>query len=146
MAGSCLSESDKERCRYHLGYLETDMAPSIQFGIPRPLQTVFLLEQAIQRLVTSEFVCARVRRILDCLDTIEQKLKSALCMLGVESLGDLKLHPLAQKNGMLVTDSLEREYVRWANRLSDVLGVPKYAYSQRFRRQGPGGSIPVSHS
>jgi len=140
---SCLSEFDKERCRYHLGYLETDMAPSIQLGIPRPLQTVFLLEQAIQTLITTEFACARVRRILDCLDMIEKKMKASMCMLGVEKLGELTLHPLRNR-GALVTDSLEREYVRWAKRLSDVLGVPVYPYSDRFRKKGPGSSIPVS--
>ena len=140
---SCLTESEKERVRYHLGYLETDQAPSIQLGIPRPLQTVFLVEQAIQRLVTSPFVCARIRRVLDILDKIEKQLVGALCMLGVESLGDLKLHPLRHK-GMLVTDSLEREYVRWGKRLSDILGVPIYPYSDRYRKRGPGSSISVS--
>jgi hypothetical protein len=140
---SCLTEFDKERCRYHLGYLESSMAPSIQLGIPRPIQTVFLLEQAIQRLIDTELACARVRRILDCLDKIEDQLKSSLCMLGVEKLGDLTLHPLRSK-GKLVTDSLEDEYRRWAYRLSDVLGVPTYPYSHRFRRSGPGSNIAVS--
>ena len=139
---SGLTEFDKERCRYHLGYLETDMAPSIQLGIPRPLQTVFLLEQAIQELITTQFAVARVRRILDCLDRIEDQLKNALCMLGVEKHGELTLHPLRSK-GQLVTDSIEKEYVRWAGRLSDVLGVPKYPYSERFRKRGPGSVIPV---
>lgn len=140
---SCLTEFDKERCRYHLGYLESEQAPSIQLGIPRPLQTIFLLELAIQQLITTELACARVRRILDRLDKIEDQLAAPLCMLGVEKLGELTLHPLRHK-GLLVTDSIEREYVRWAYRLSDVLGVGVYPYSDRFRRKGPGSMIAVS--
>ncbi|KKK54507.1 hypothetical protein LCGC14_3083990, partial [marine sediment metagenome] len=42
-----LTEAEKERVRYHLGYLQVSAAASIQLGIPRPLQTVFLLEQGL---------------------------------------------------------------------------------------------------
>lgn len=139
---SCLTEFDKERCRYHLGYLESEQAPSIQLGIPRPIQTIFLLEQAIQNLITTELACARVRRILNQLDKIEDQLAASICMLGVEKLGELTLHPLRDR-GKLVTDSLEDEYRRWAYRLSDVLGVGVYPYSDRFRRRGPGSMINV---
>lgn len=140
---SCLTESEKERIRYHLGYLEAEFAGSIQLGIPRPLQTIFILEEVIQNQIQSQLVCARIRRILTCLDQIEDKLKSSQCMLGVEKLGELTLHPLRHQ-GKLVTDSLENEYRRWAFRLADILGVGVYPYSDRFRRRGPGSSIPVS--
>ena len=139
---SCLTEVDKERCRYHLGYMGTEFAPSIQLGIPRPTQTLFLLEQALQTLVQSELVCARIRRLLGVLDNIEKKMESSLCMLGVERLDSLVLHPMRGR-GDLVTDSLEREYARWSNRLADTLGVPIYPYSERFKRRGPGTSVPV---
>ena len=55
-----LTEEEKERVRYHLGYMETSFggnqtAASLQFGIPRPVQTMFLVEEAIQNLLTNVF-------------------------------------------------------------------------------------------
>ena len=136
-----LTEADKERARYHMGYLETAFASSIVAGVPQPLQTVFLLEDALNRIVY-QLATRRVRGILCTLDLIEAKMREGLCQIGVDTLGDMKLHPL-RDHGMLVTDSLEREYKRWASRLADVLGAPKYLYSDRARRSGPGTNIAV---
>ena len=136
-----LSDQDKERCRYHLGYLETSSAASIQLGIPRPIQTVFLLEDALS-LIQNEFAVNRVRCILDTLDSIEAQLAKAVGTLAADRLGNMQLHPL-RAQGKLFTDSLEAERLRWAWRLADILGVPVYPYSQRFKKRGPGSNIPV---
>jgi hypothetical protein len=125
-----------------MGYLETEFAPSIQLGIPRPLQTVFLLETALS-LIKTNLAVARVRKILCILDQIETKLVEAVCQVGVSELGNLKLHPLAGK-GILGSDSIEKEYQRWAFRLADVLGAPPYPYAQRFRKSGPGSNVRVN--
>lgn len=130
-----LSESDKERTRYHLGYLEVQGAASIQFGIPRPLQTVFLLEDAMNNIIANAI--SRVQRILTVLDGIENKLIESQDRLAAKRLDSLELRENEP-------DQLEREYVRWGNRLADILGVPIYAYSTRYRAAGnAAGSIPV---
>lgn len=138
---TALSDANKERCRYHLGYLATSFAASITMGIPRPVQTLFLVEDAMQLLMPE--AVARVICLLDTLDGIEGQLRKAMGTLGVESAGELTLHPL-RSQGKLVTDSLEREYVRWGNRLADMLGVPPYPFSARYSRRGPGTNVPVS--
>ena len=117
-------------------------AASLQLGIPKPLQTVFLLESAIQTLLVNPHAVDRVRRTLDTLDTLEEQIRNAACTLVADKLGDLQLHPLRNK-GKLFTDSLEDEYRRWAYRLSDILGVPIYPYSTRLRQRGPGRNVPV---
>jgi hypothetical protein len=148
MAGSdvlpqdALTHEEKEKVRYHLGYLETSMGASIQLGIPRPVQTVFLLEQGLE-LLTNGYAVNRVRCVLKILEDLECKMQGAVTTLSAESLGDLKLHPL-RAQGKLFTDSLESEYRRWAGRLADIFGVPIYPYSQRFRRTGPGTNVPVN--
>ena len=134
-----LTDEEKERCRYHLGYLETSLAASIQLGIPRPLQTVFLLESGLTLLVNGPAV-ARVRNILCILDDIEAKLVCAHPSLAAEKMGDMVLHPLRSR-GLLVTDSLENEYQRWGRRLADILGVPIYPHSARYKKSGPGSII-----
>lgn len=131
-----LNAAEKERARYHLGYLGTAPAASIQLGIPRPLQTVFLVEDALNSL-TSESE-DRVRRILRIMDGVECKLCEAQDRLAAKQLDALQLRDNEP-------DQLEREYVRWGQRLADVLGVPLYPYSNRYRNAGgtAAGSIPV---
>lgn len=125
-----LSDADKERARYHLGYLASSFAASLQFGLPRPQQTMFMVENALADL-SNPYAVNRVVCILDDLDRIEQRMKLSLDQLGVDTLDKLKLRAN-------LPDLLEREYKRWAGRLADVLGVPFYAFSQRFRNTGPG--------
>lgn len=135
-----LAEEDKERIRYHLGYMETSFAGSLQFGIPRPAQTIFLVEQAMT-LLNNDYGVERCRKILCKLEAIEDELINAVPALIAEQLGNLKLR--GAQYGMTHPDLVEREYVRWAKRLADLLGVPLYPYSDRFKHRGA-GNIPVT--
>ncbi len=136
-----LNEEEKEKVRYHLGYLETSFAPSIQLGIPKPLQTVFLLEQGLT-LLRNGYAVNRVRCILRTLEDLECKMVGAVGTLAAERLGQMTLHPL-RSQGKLFTDSIEGEYKRWAFRLADIFGVPIYPFAERFKKKGPGSVIPV---
>ena len=137
-----LSDRDKERCRYHLGYINTSFTASITLGIPRPLQTLFLVEDSMGLLASPEAV-NRVVCILDTMDAIEGQLRSAVTTLAASRLGELELHPLKDR-GKLFTDSLDDEYRRWGARLADVLGVPFYPFSRRYMQSGPGSNVRVS--
>lgn len=136
MSTVVLTEEEKERARYHLGYVETSFAAALQFGVPRPIQTIFLLEQALG-LLLNPYAVQRARTLLGKLDSIEEQMfEPGMQLLYAEQLGELKLR--GAKIGETSTDLMEREYVRWANRLADMLGVPLYAYSERFKAKGPG--------
>ena len=130
------SDQEKERIRYHLGYPEVQPAASIQLGIPRPIQTAFLVESAMNLVIPAAE--ARIRKMLQILENLECQLQKVVPALQAEQLGNLKPRENAP-------DLIEKEYVRWAKRLADVLGVPLYAYSDRFKNVGAGyaGSIPV---
>lgn len=132
-----LTTAEKERCRYHLGYIEVQPAASIQFGLPRPIQTQFLVESAMNLVM--EEACDRVRKIICVMDGVECRLVAAQDRLAASALGQLTMRADEP-------DALEREYYRWACRLADIFGVPLYAYSARFRPfagGGMAGSIPV---
>jgi hypothetical protein len=130
-----LDDREKERIRYHLGYLNVGSAASLQFGLPRPIQTLFIVEEAMIQLL--EVGLPRVRRILNILDGIEERLVSAQRRLAAEKLGELTIR-------YQEPDLLEHEYWRWSSRLANILWVPLYAYADRFRGQGPTtGVIPV---
>lgn len=133
-----LDAAEKERVRFHLGYPEVQPAASIQFGIPRPIQTAFLVEDAMSNII--EVAVDRIRRILKIMDDIESKLVDAQDRLAAIQLSDLHLRENEP-------DQLEHEYVRWGYRLADIVGVPIYAFSMRYRNfaGSQAGSIPVRH-
>jgi len=130
------TDEEKQRIRYHLGYMSVQPAASLTFGLPKPQQTLFLVESAMNLIlpVAEE----KVRSILSVLDTIECRLVDAQTRMAATSIDSLTM----RKDE---ADSLENEYHRWANRLADIMGVPLYAYSLRFKRTGAAfaGSIPV---
>jgi hypothetical protein len=125
-----LSVADKERARYHLGYMDVAQASSFAFAIPQATQPQFLFESSIQRV--QPWAEPRVLRLLDTLDKIECRLMEASGDLFARRAGDLEFN-LEQP-----TD-LEREYVRWACRLADIIGVMPYPFSEKFRILSQGG-------
>ena len=122
-----LTDQEKERARYHLGYPEVQPAASITFGIPRPIQTAFLVESALNLLLP--VAEDRVRSILGVMDGIECRLIDAQDRLAAKQIDQLTLRDDEPSQ-------LEAEYRRWGYRLADTLGVPIYAYSVRYRREG----------
>lgn len=130
------TDEEKQRIRYHLGYPSVQPAAALTYGIPKPIQTLFLVESAMNLILP--VAQDKVRSLLNTLDTIECRLQDAQTRMAATSIDNLTM----RKDE---ADSLEAEYRRWANRLADVMGVPLYAYSLRFQRSGSthAGSIPV---
>jgi hypothetical protein len=119
-----LTDTEREKCRYALGYPAVSALASVQFGIPRPLATSYLLETAMNQLM--EIAVPRVQRILGELDACEAAMSEARSYLIAEKLEELSLREDA-------TQRLEEEYRRWASRLADVFGVPFYGFSNKLR-------------
>lgn len=139
---AALTDADKSRIRYHLGYPGTTNAASIVAGIPKTTTMSFLLENAMN-LCVEDGAVARVQSFLTILDNIELQLTSMSISVMAKSVGGIQLHPRSEK-GILGTDSLEGEYIRWASRVADILGVPMYPYSARFSSQtGAPRVVPV---
>jgi hypothetical protein len=122
-----LTDQEKERVRYHLGYPEVQPAASITLGIPRPIQTAFLVESAMNLLLP--VAEDRVRSILSVLDGVECRLIESQDRLAAKQIDSLTLRDDEPSQ-------LEGEYRRWGYRLADTLGVPVYAYSTKYRREG----------
>ncbi len=109
-----LTNEERERVRYHLGYLSTAPAPSIQLGVPRATQALFLVESAMNNLLPEAE--PRVRQVLSILDGIEAKLVESQERLAATKVGEIELNG---SEGEL----LDREYSRWRSRLARHLGV-----------------------
>jgi len=132
-----LDPTERERIRYHMGYLSVAPAASITFGLPAPIQTLFLVELAMNNLLPE--ATDRIRRFLTILDNIECKMIEGQSYLVATQLDQMYI-----RNDNI--DKLEDEYSRWASRLADELGCPLYPGSAKFRklfRDVGAGSIPV---
>lgn len=134
-----LSLADRSRARYHLGYMGVSPAPSIQMGIPRAIETAFLIENSFDLLMEDQV--PRVVAILDFMDKIEAQEKDGISRLRAEKLDTLTLRADEE-------DALNREYCKWGYKLAGILGCQPYPFSERYARNGAGGkgragSIPV---
>ena len=131
-----LNENEKSRCRRHLGYPETNSISVYAMGTVIPMQGMFLLESQMDALSANG--ADRCRQLLGVLDKMDEKMIKTACYLTVERIGDIQMRSATGRQG---TDLLEAEYLRWAKRLSDALGVPYYYYSEKF---GGGMNVRVS--
>lgn len=117
-----LTARDRSRIKYHLGYLSVQMAASIQYGIPRPIQTIFLVETAMSNVIDDGFNITNILRLLGNCDLTECQMLGGQDYLAGEQVGNLKPRP----------DQIERlreAYNYWCQRLADTLGVPLYPYA-----------------
>lgn len=130
-----LTDGEKQRARYHLGYPSLTTAASIQFGVPALTQTNFLVENALTRLLDAAL--EQVRAIISTMDGIEAKLIDAQDRLAAQKLEELTLNNNEP-------DMLEKEYRRWGYRLADIIGAPINPYSLRYQNQGGVRNISVS--
>ncbi len=128
------SVQEKEQIRYHLGYLNVSAAASLQFGLPAPVQMLFIVESAMDKVLLEGE--NRVRTMVSRLENIECQMDEGREFLVANRLGDMEI----RKEHI---DQLENEYFRWANRLAGQLGVPLYLYAEKFRapRSQRGGMI-----
>ena len=131
-----LTAEEQSRVYYHLGYLNIQPAASLSFGIPRPLQAVFLVQTAVQNVIAAAE--DKVRQIIGIMDGVECRLVDAQERLAASRIDTITMR-------VDEPDALEREYLRWGLRLADLLGVPPYPYSTRYKQASfsRSGSIPV---
>ena len=136
---------EKAQIRTHTGYPQVQPAASIQYGLPKPVQTAFMLELAMENVLPEGV--ERVRNLLPVLNDLEQKLIDAQCYLVVDSVEEIHMAGAGgDGRNRLVTERLEGEYIRWANRLVDVFGVPLYPFSRRFQSSSSRGVSNINTS
>lgn len=117
-----LSSEERERCRYHLGYLNLSQQTAISLGFPSASQLGFILESSMNELLT--VAEPGVRRAIQELDCIEDQMSSNRATLQLHSSGGgVKF---SGDDGML---ALENQYRWWRNKLSDTLGSPPNPFS-----------------
>lgn len=130
-----LTPQEKVKIRAHMGYLNVAEAYTFVAGTPAGVETQFLIEGAMNRVL--EDALPEVRRIVQVLDTIEAQKVEDLEVAIVNSLGEININQNEQKQ-------LDLEYEKWQARLSNLLGCPVNPWDKR-KEVGPGMNIPVMH-
>jgi hypothetical protein len=139
---SVLSNEEKTRVRYHLGYPNLTRITTLMATVPAPRQLEFLLEPAMNALLPDAVQI--VRELVCQMDKIECQLGQSAERMQASQVGNLKTRADEQ-------DALEKLYVRFGRRLADVLGVPPYPLSVRYQTSqtvnlGPyAGNLRVVH-
>lgn len=134
MAYAVLTEEEKNRIRYHGGYLLTDPASAITLGIPAASQPAFLVEQAMEHI--PESAIAIVRNAVSKCDFTEQNIMLAQRRMVARSVDEIDLNPDE-------ANQLRGEYRYWVQKLYDILGAPVNAYASAFQT---GGRMPLNLS
>lgn len=132
---AALSAADKARVRYHLGYQAAMPGMGFTFGVPILSAPHYIFESAVQHLIAENV--PQVIRLLDTLDCIEQKMMAS-ATAGYPAIRAEDVEPNLDEG-----ETMEREYVRWANRLADILGCPLSPWAERFKRSSSIGNVRV---
>lgn len=127
-----LSDEEKARIRYYLGYPVAVDVSTMTLGIPAVAQTLFILEGQMNKI--PEAAVGLVRNCVAVLDGIEMQL--------VEAQG---YFAAARVDGVDIRDNhpqkLDEESRKWTMKLAELLGAPINIYSTRFNQ---GSSRPIN--
>lgn len=136
MPSAPLTDAEKQRVAYHMGYPAVTSAASVAFGVPMMTQTNFLIYNVLGHLMDSAL--EQVRTISSIMDNIETKLIDAQDRLAATRLEDLYLREDE-------CDALDKQYRNWGYKLSDITGAPVYPYSRRYSNGGGNAvtSVPI---
>jgi hypothetical protein len=137
-----LSEQEKADVRRHMGYGGVQQASTFDLGVPAGVQTAFLIEPAMQRLLPeSEPV---LRQYLTALNGVEQQILDDQPDYAAEKVGSITVN--LREFQMLV-----EQYKYWQGNLGNLLQVPANPFDMRpnlgegWSRSGGGMNAPVHH-
>lgn len=130
-----LTEDEKARTRYHLGYLGVGEASTFVLGLPAAVQTQFMVEGALNRVLPSAE--ARLRERLDAADRLDSQILENADALVATKVGDIELN---EKEFQKIV----QRYLWVVNAIANILGVPRNPFDRRFS-QGGGINARVNH-
>lgn len=136
-----LTEEDKNRCRSHLGYGQVMASQTFVQGVPAGVQTQFVIEGAMTRLLPSAE--QMLRKWLDRLDSVEERIDDSTEDVLANKIGNIELNDKALQR-------LVDRYRYWQGKVCNLLQVQPNPYDQRPYLgmgwgAGSGVNVPVQH-
>jgi hypothetical protein len=118
-----LSDEEKSRIRYYLGYPVAVDVSTFTLGIPAVAQTLFILEGQMNKV--PEAAVGLVRNCVAVLDGIEAQLVEAQGYFAATRVDSININDRH-------TEKLDEESRKWVMKLAELLGSPINIYSTRF--------------
>lgn len=123
-----LSDDEKERVRYHMGYHGIAFKKSLTLGTPAVTQSLFILDSAlIDLLPVAE---KSVRRAIQQLDCLEDQMSDATQTAEIKSTGGASAGGVRYRDGYETFDIYDGQYYRWLTKLADTVGSPIAPFGQ----------------
>lgn len=131
-----LTDAEKERAVFHLGFPVVNVQGTISLGLPAGDLPMFSARTSLNNIRADGEVIVR-ETICQC-DLIHAEMISARkTNLAAAAVDNTLLR------GREHLEDLESEYDRWTNKLADSLGVIKNPFSLEHQRIGGGPGIVV---
>jgi hypothetical protein len=133
-----LTDQEKVRARHHTGYGGVQQAQTFVLGVPAGVQTAFMIEGALNRLMPQSE--ALFRDLLTRLDGIEVQILQDQPNLAASKVGSISVNLDEFKHLIL-------QYQHWQGSLCNMLQVPPNPFDQRpFMGAGYGGGAGMNVS
>ena len=130
------SDQEKVRIRHHLGYLNVAAAQTFVLGAPGGVETQFLVEGAMNKVLPEAEVLAR--ELLAKCDGVEGQITENQELLAVTQVDEIGVRQDE-------FEQLVKRYHYWRNGLANVLGIYPNPFDKRFGAGGGGLNVPVIH-
>jgi hypothetical protein len=133
MSIQLLTEEEKVRVRYHLGYVNVGQASTFVLGTPASVDVSFILENAFLKILPAAL--SLVRELIGKCDACDAQLLEDMPNLAVDAVCDIKLRSDEMQQ-------LDMRYERWRTALANCFGVYPNPYDKRTIG-GPTLNVPV---
>ncbi len=117
------TEQEKVRARHHLGYLNVQEAYTFVLGTPAGVETQFLIEGALKRILPAAM--PKFRELLDKCDCTEGERFENQDALIASKVGSIELRG---REGQV---ALAQNYNYWRQGLANLLGIDPNPYDKR---------------
>jgi len=135
MSGNGITDEEKVRIRHHMGYLNASEMSSFVLGTPAGVETQFLIESAMNRVLVA--AVPLLRQLIAELDCTEAQLADARKRMKASAIGNIQINPEETKQ-------LRNHYEEWRGKLANLLGVPVNPFD-KLNAGGAGLNVPVMH-
>ena len=132
------TDTEKMKIRHHLGFLNVQAAQTFVLGVPAGVQTQYIIEGAMDRVLAAAESQARL--LLARCDAIEAQIGENQDVLFLSQTEEVSF----RDNEF---ELLMKRYQYWRNGLANVLGVYPNPFDKRFVSMSGGGGVnaKVSH-
>lgn len=135
LSGPALSEDEKARIRYHLGYPAMSSVQTFIGGFPASIQTNFLLEGNMDKVQATSL--SYVRATLTKLDAAAEQMFGDMELMAINRIDTIEVNQKEQQQ-------LEAKYNWYRCELANYFCTIPNPFDQRFmNRSGGGINVPV---